>query len=587
MIPQDFIQQVLDRTDVVAVVERYVPLKKAGANYQARCPFHNEKSPSFSVSPTKQFYHCFGCGAHGTAISFLMEHAGYSFIEAIKELAGQAGLQVPDDGKRIAPEEESRRDKLYECMDVAVRHYRQSLKTHEQAIAYLKQRGLTGETAARFALGVANDEWQPLAHAFADYQDGLLVEAGLVISHEDKRYDRFRDRIMFPIRNERGQTIALGGRIMHKGEPKYLNSPETPLFHKGRELYGLFEHRRAIQGEDRVLVVEGYMDVVMLDQYGIDNAVATLGTAITADQAARLLRLANEVVFAFDGDNAGRKAAWRALENSLPQARDGKMLSFLFLPDGEDPDSFVRTHGAAAFKKHCELAMPLSDFLFNELSSQTDLASEEGKVRLATLAQPYIAKLTQAPLLSRALQQRLDSLTGFNAPAKSSGAWGNSGFRSGGRMAARPYQTGRAANSSQGRSAVQPSSWRIILRALLHDSKRASNLTDLPEHTTTEAAAVCSVISLLREHPEMAVRDIVEHFRGRPAHTLLTEVAAELMQREEGYDIEADFQGALATVNAQANRIAVKAFSGRKPSELSDLEKAHLLASLTARKPGA
>jgi DNA primase len=273
MIPQDFIQQLLDRTDIVAVVERYVPLKKAGANYQARCPFHNEKSPSFSVSPTKQFYHCFGCGAHGTAISFLMEHAGFSFVEAVKELAGQVGLPVPDDGAHRAPEEETRRDKLYERMEVAGHHYRQALKTAEPAIAYLKKRSVTGETAARFALGYAADDWQPLATAFSDYQDPLLVEAGLVIANEGKRYDRFRDRIMFPIRNERGKVIAFGGRVMGSGEPKYLNSPETPLFHKGRELYGLHEHRRAIQGENRVLVVEGYMDVVMLDQHGVQNAV--------------------------------------------------------------------------------------------------------------------------------------------------------------------------------------------------------------------------------------------------------------------------------------------------------------------------
>jgi DNA primase len=576
MIPQDFIQQLLDRTDIVALVERYVPLKKAGANYQARCPFHNEKSPSFSVSPTKQFYHCFGCGAHGTAITFLMEHAGYSFIDAVKELAGQVGMTLPDDGKRVAPEEENRRDKLYEVMDVAARHYRQALKKHEPAIAYLKQRGLTGESAARFALGVANDEWQPLAAVFADYQDALLVEAGLVISNEGKRYDRFRDRVMFPIRNERGQVIAFGGRIMQKGEPKYLNSPETPLFHKGRELYGLFEHRRSIQHEDRVVVVEGYMDVVMLDQHGVDNAVATLGTAITSDQAARLLRLANEVIFAFDGDTAGRKAAWRALENSLPQARDGKLLSFLFLPDGEDPDSFVRVQGADAFRKLCDQAMPLSDFLFNELTDQTDLASQEGKVRLATLAQPHIAKLTQAPLLTRALRQRLDTLTGLDMPHPP-------GERT--RTTNRPPFGRPLRVQGQGRGAVQPSSWRILLQALLHDPARAGLLTDIPEAAGTEAAAVQAVISLAREHPEMSARDIVEQFRDRPEHGLLVLAAAELMRWDDQYDIEADFQGALGTLLNQANRIAIKEFSGRKPSELSDLEKAHLLASIKTRKP--
>jgi DNA primase len=577
MIPQDFIQQLLDRTDIVALIERYVPLKKAGANYQARCPFHNEKSPSFSVSPTKQFYHCFGCGAHGTAITFLMEHAGYSFIDAIKDLAGQVGLPVPDDGKRVAPEADNLRDKLYERMEIASRHYRQALKTHDEAIAYLKRRGLAGETAARFALGVATDDWQPLAAAFADYQDPLLVEAGLVINNEGKRYDRFRDRVMFPIRNERGQVIAFGGRIMQKGEPKYLNSPETPLFHKGRELYGLFEHRRAIQHADRVLVVEGYMDVVMLDQHGVDNAVATLGTAITSDQAARLLRLANEVVFAFDGDAAGRKAAWRALENSLLQARDGKLLSFLFLPDGEDPDSFVRAQGAEAFRKLCDQAMPLSDFLFNELTAQTDLASQEGKVRLATLARPYIAKLAQAPLLTRALGNRLDALTGLETPLPP-------GKRN--RVASRSNpHTHPNRTQGPGRGAVQPSSWRILLLSLLHDPSRAGKMTDLPDTNSTEAQALQVVISLVREHPEMSARDIVEHFRDRPEHPLLVQTAAELMHRDDQYDIEADFQGALRAVLIQANRNTVRELAGRKPSELSDLEKSQLLATINARKP--
>jgi DNA primase len=331
-----------------------------------------------------------------------------------------------------------------------------------------------------------------------------------------------------------------------------------------------------------VLVVEGYMDVVMLDQHGIDNAVATLGTAITSDQAMRLLRLANEVVFAFDGDAAGRKAAWRALENSLPQARDGKLLSFLFLPDGEDPDSFVRAEGADAFKKLCNTAMPLSDFLFNELGNQTDLSSQEGKVRLATLAQPYIAKLTQAPLLTRALRQRLDSLTGLATP-RAAGEYN--------RPSNRPGQFDKFGKSprpqvgNQGRAAVQPSSWRILLRALLHDPSRASQLTDLPEVVGSEVDAVQAVVSLAREHPEIPARDIPDHFLGRPEHALILQAAGESIRLDDDYDIDADFQGALSAVTNQANRIAVKEFSGRKPSEMSEIEKAHLLASLKIRKP--
>ncbi len=571
MIPQAFIQELLARVDVVDVVGRSVVLKKAGANFLGLCPFHGEKSPSFTVSPSKQFYHCFGCGAHGTAITFLMEHAGYSFVEAVKELAGQVGLQVPDDGSRQAPEEETRRDQLYDRMEVSSRHYRQVLKSAEPAIAYLKKRGVTGETAARFALGYAADDWQPLATAFADYQDPLLVEAGLVIANEGKRYDRFRDRVMFPIRNERGRVIAFGGRVMGSGEPKYLNSPETPLFHKGRELYGLHEHRRTIQGENRVVVVEGYMDVVMLDQYGVQNAVATLGTAITPDHLTRLLRLVDEIVFAFDGDNAGRKAAWRALENSLPQARDGKLLSFLFLPEGEDPDSFVQAQGAEAFRKLCDKATPLSEFLFAELSAQTDLSSQEGKVRLATLAKPYLAKLSQAPLLARALRRRLGELTGLEAPRPPREE-----------IAPRPS---RKETSNPGRGAVQPTAWRILLQAVLHGPARAGQLAELPESSQVEAQALHAVVSLAREHPEMAARDIVEHFRGRPEHACLVPAAAALMAWGDDYDVEADFRGALDSLLSQAGRAQVRDLSGRKPSDLSPEEKARLLASLKSRKP--
>ena len=570
MIPQDFLQQLLDRTDIVAVVEQYVPLKKAGANYQARCPFHSEKSPSFTVSPTKQFYHCFGCGAHGTAISFLMEHAGMPFVDAVKELAGRVGMQVPDDGGRRPPEEESRRAQLFERMDSAAAFYRKNLKGSANAVDYLKKRGLTGETAARFGIGYAPEGWQSLREAMPDYADPLLVEAGLVIVHEDKRYDRFRERVMFPIRNERGKVIAFGGRVLGQGEPKYLNSPETPLFHKGRELYGLHEHRRAIQGESRVVVVEGYMDVVMLDQHGVDNAVATLGTAITADQAARLLRLADDVVFAFDGDNAGRKAAWRALENSLPQVQDGKRLAFLFLPEGEDPDSFVRAQGAEAFRKLCDGALPLSDFLFNELTAQTDLGSQEGQVRLAKLIEPHLDKLGQAPLLKRMLQQRLASLTGLEPP-----------------RAPRGHQQRGAPRQSRprGRAAVQLTAWQIALQALLHDPTRAARMGEIPESEQPEAVALATVVVLLREHPELSTRDIVEHFRGSEEQSLLEHAAAGLLAWDDEYDVEADFQGALDTLATQAGRAQAQALSGRKPSELTAEEKARLLAALQRRKP--
>ncbi len=574
MIPQDFIQQVLDRSDIVAVIERYVPLKKAGANYQARCPFHNEKTPSFTVSPSKQFYHCFGCGAHGTAITFLMEHAGYGFVDAVKELAGQAGLQVPDDGMRRSPDVESRRDQLFQCMEVAARHYRQALRNADHAIAYLKRRGLSGETAARFGLGYAADDWRGLAQAFARYDDPLLVEAGLVIEHTDKRYDRFRDRVMFPIRDERGRVIAFGGRVLGQGEPKYLNSPETPLYHKGRELYGLYEHRRAIQRDDRVVVVEGYMDVVMLDQHGFDHAVATLGTAITPDQVARLLRLANAVIFAFDGDAAGRKAAWRALENCLPQARDGKLLAFLFLPEGEDPDSYVRAQGADAFRRLCDAAMPLSDFLFAELTARVDAGSDEGRVRLATDARPLLARLTEAPLLARALRQRLAALTGLT---REPGQGASSGM-------VRPRRE-RAPAPARVRAGARPSLWRVLLQGVLDDPARARLLGELPRGDDADAAALDAVVALLREHPEMTRALILHHFAGRPELDVLESANAGTLEWSSPEVAEAEFQGALNGLRALAARTELERLAGRGLAGLTDEDKARLKA-LAAGKPG-
>ena len=343
MIPNDFIQTLLSRVDIVDVIDRYVPLKKAGANYQACCPFHGEKTPSFTVSPTKQFYHCFGCGAHGTAIGFLMEHGGKAFPDAVEELARDAGLEVP---RVERPGESERREQAMDLTAItreAAKFYRAQLKDAPRAIEYLKERGLTGAIAARFGIGYAPDAWQPLASAFDRYDEPALETAGLVIAGEGgKRYDRFRDRIMFPIHDSRGQVIGFGGRVLGDGEPKYLNSPETPLFSKGRELYGLFLARQAIREAGTVVVVEGYMDVVALAQHGVDYAVATLGTSTTpAPSSQKLFRQSDRVIFCFDGDAAGRKAAWRVLENALPVLADGKNAGFLFLPDGEDPDDFV------------------------------------------------------------------------------------------------------------------------------------------------------------------------------------------------------------------------------------------------------
>lgn len=414
MIPHDFIQELLARLDIVEVVGRSVALRKAGANYQGLCPFHAEKTPSFTVSPTKQFYHCFGCGAHGSAIGFVMDQSGLSYVEAIGELAESVGLTVPQEApregqSRAAPD-------LLETLAAAEKFYRSRLRDSERAIDYLKGRGLTGETAARYGIGYAPEQWRGLQAAVPDYDCSELVASGLVIEGEPetdggrrKRYDRFRDRVMFPIRSPRGKTIGFGGRVLGAGEPKYLNSPETPVFSKGRELYGVFEARDELRHSNLAIVVEGYMDVVMLAQHGVGNAVATLGTATTPEHIRKLLRLVDRVVFSFDGDAAGRKAAWRALEASLPQAADTKAIDFVFLPDGHDPDSYVRSVGAEGMRSAIEAATPLSALLVGELSSQVDLATAEGRARLQALARPLLGQLA-APGLRVQLIHRIAEL---------------------------------------------------------------------------------------------------------------------------------------------------------------------------------
>ncbi len=413
MIPQSFIQDLLNRVDIVDVVERYVPLKRAGANFVACCPFHSEKSPSFTVSQTKQFYHCFGCGAHGTAIGFMIEYSGMGFIDAVKDLAQTAGMQVPETKFEKPRNKTDEGDDLHEVMLKAAQYYRQQLKNAPRAIDYLKKRGLSGEVAKEFGVGYAPAGWQNLLAAFPDYNAKSLVAAGLVIQgDEGKRYDRFRDRIMFPIVDPRGHIIGFGGRVLDQGEPKYLNSPETALFEKGRELYGLYQGRRAIRDAGRVIVVEGYMDVVALAQHGVAYAVATLGTATTPTHVQKLLRQTEEIVFCFDGDNAGRRAAWRALENSLEQLVDGKQLSFLFLPQGEDPDSFVRKFGKETFERLLLEARPLSQFLLDELKAQVDIQTPEGRAKLLQEAAPRI-KLVAAPLLSLMLRKQLAQIAGL------------------------------------------------------------------------------------------------------------------------------------------------------------------------------
>jgi len=417
-IPQTFVQELIARADVVEIVGRYVPLKKGGANFMGLCPFHNEKSPSFSVSPTKQFYHCFGCGKTGNAIGFLMEHAGMSFVEAVQDLAQQFGMKVPEDDaspqdRARAAEQRQKQGTLNEVLEKACLAYQKQLKGSERAVTYFKGRGLSGRIAKQFGLGYAPEGWRSLASVFPSYDDPLLVESGLVILSEEegqeaKRYDRFRDRVMFPIRNIKGEYIGFGGRVLGDDKPKYLNSPETPVFSKGRELYGLFEARNALREHGYALVTEGYMDVVALAQLGFPNAVATLGTACTPEHVHKLFRFTDAVVFSFDGDSAGRRAARKALDAALPLATDVRSVKFLFLPPEHDPDSFIREHGKEAFARYVSEAVPLSRFLIDAARDGCDLHSAEGRAHLASNAKPLWELLPAGALKQQLLAEIAD-----------------------------------------------------------------------------------------------------------------------------------------------------------------------------------
>ncbi len=423
LIPQGFIDDLLGRTDVVEVVGSRIKLKKTGKNYSALCPFHNEKSPSFSVSPDKQFYYCFGCGAGGNAIGFLMDFERLDFPQAVEELARQAGVEVPREerGDRRGPRPTRQDSPLYPVLENAAAYYRQQLRQHAQrkrAVDYLKQRGLSGHIAKLYDIGFAPPGWNNLMGHLAtnSSEEKLLVEAGLVVENPDsgKRYDRFRDRITFPIRDSRGRVIGFGGRVLGDDKPKYLNSPETPVFHKGRELYGLYEARLQNRQLEDILVVEGYMDVIALAQHGVTNAVATLGTATSEEHLKRLFRLVNSVVFCFDGDNAGRQAAWRALQSCLPVLEDGRHVRFMFLPEGHDPDSLIRQEGHDAFRARMHhQAQPLTEYLFRHLAGEAPPDSLEGKAHLATLALPLIEQVPGS-LLRRLLRQSLQERTGMD-----------------------------------------------------------------------------------------------------------------------------------------------------------------------------
>jgi len=524
VIPDSFKQDLLGRVDIVEVVSRYVQLKKGGANYLGLCPFHGEKTPSFSVSPAKQFYHCFGCGVHGNAIGFLMAYAALGYVDAIKELAGSVGMQLPEFKPRTKEEiaREERQTDLYAVMEKAMDFYRAELKTAPRAIEYLKGRGLTGEIAARFRIGYAPDDWQGLQKAFPEYEDKSLVECGLVIDNEGKRYDRFRDRVMFPILNARGAVIGFGGRVIGEGEPKYLNSPETPLFEKGREVYGLVQAREAIHASGRALVVEGYMDVVALAQFDVGYTVATLGTATTPVHVSKLLRLADELVFSFDGDAAGRKAAWRALEVSLPLATDSKPIKFLFLPDGEDPDTFVRRHGKDAFEKLVRESQTLSEFLLGELQSQSNLAVAEGRSQFLSVSKPHIQKI-EAPALKLQVLKEAARLAGVTQE-EAQGIFGSGNEKSAYRQPAPARKSFNPPSTPE---------WKLLSYVVARPALAAQIDTSLIDMSLPESQALKALADRYLAHAaadEASSAMLVEHFQNSPHAEILFAAQANTME---------------------------------------------------------
>ena len=565
-IPREFIDELLARLDVVEVIDRRVPLKKAGKDFKACCPFHNEKTPSFTVSRPKQFYHCFGCGVSGTAITFLMEFEHLSFPEAIEELAGEAGLEVPDTGPARSGDNPTL--PLLEILGEASRYYKDQLRSHSDAsttIAYLKQRGLTGEIAAQFDLGYAPTGWDNLSSTAGNEEKlDLMVKAGLISKRESGgHYDRFRARVIFPIHDNKGRVIAFGGRLLDEGEPKYLNSPETPVFHKGSELYNLHRARSAIAQQQMSIVVEGYMDVLALAQHGIDHCVATLGTATTATHLQRLFRLAPSIVFCFDGDRAGRDAAGRALEIALPLLESGRQVSFLFLPEGEDPDSVVRDQGADTFRTLIESATPLPDLLFDTLLNQTDLTRMDGKARLATLARPLLSRIPEGPL-RELMQQRLSDLTGVTPSG----------------LGGLPTTPATVPHKRASARSKRLSPLATAISVLVQRPQLAAGL-DLPTTVVDTqddpgVQLLTKVHGLARENPQLTTASLIERFRGDEQQPTLEKLASRNhLVDDDG--LEVFLAEILATLASQSIDDAIaELLRLASERELSEIEKQQL-----------
>ena len=592
-IPERFIDELLARVDIVEVVERRVPLKKAGREWTARCPFHDERSPSFYVSPTKQFFHCFGCGAHGSAIKFLMDYERLEFPDAVEELAQSVGLKVPHEGGDDRPRED--KTDLYALLDAAASFYQKELSNSQPARAYCEQRGLDAETCQRFRIGWAPGGWDGVKRALGsnEHRLQLLDQAGMLSSGDrGNKYDRFRERLMFPILDRRGRVIAFGGRVLEskpsahparedqktgipadtsQHSPKYLNSPETPLFHKGRELFALWQVRQANTKLERLLVVEGYMDVIALHQAGITQAVATLGTATTHEHAELLFRAAPDVVFCFDGDRAGRSAAWRALESVLPRMRDGRQAFFLFLPEGEDPDSLVRKEGRVGFEARIALAMPLSEYFYAELSRDVNTATLDGRARLAEHAKPLLAKLPDGAfrdLMYAELERRTGLNSGTAAPSAPT------------RVSSRQS----AADNTPRRTLV-----RSAIAMLLSEPALASEAQAPYAFTTLDKPGVPLLIELLevaRARPEINTAALLEHFAGRAESPALQKLAM-IQFPGEGEVMREEFADAMRKLDEQTMQQKLDALIHKQSEGALDAEEKNELRELLARKPSA
>ncbi len=516
LIPQHFIDELLSRIDIVDIIDTYVPLKKGGKNHQACCPFHDEKTPSFTVSQQKQFYHCFGCGANGSAISFLMDFLHMGFVEAIEELASRAGMEIPREAVQ-ASKSANQSTELYELMEMTTSYYSKQLRKHPQAesvINYLKGRGISGEIAAEYELGFAPPGWDSLLTELggSDNAADRLLKIGAIIENErGGYYDRFRNRLTFPIRDQRGRAIGLGGRVLGDDKPKYLNSPETPIFHKGRELYGLYQARKVLKDVDCLFVVEGYMDVIALAQFGIRNAVASLGTAATPEHLEKMFRITNKVVFCFDGDEAGKKAAWRGLENSLPLLKDDKQVYFMFLPEGEDPDTYVRDKGKDAFL-NTDSQIPLSEFLFNSISNNLDLISPEGQASMAKATLPFVSKLSpKAPALTSILLRKLGNMTKIPIEELTTQL---SEYKISGNID-KPVRTKQyAAKNNTGQQSLLTESIKLLLRnpQLALDESLDRKLAEID---IRGIEFLIEIIRYIQTNPNTTIAGITENYRDR------------------------------------------------------------------------